>query len=105
MLKACKYREPVNFSFGFSETPVVAAGQAEAFPLAGKTKSIFASDPPPAVTSPRGRVWVAAPPPRPFLILFAARLARTESRTWRTGYSLASMPSRCLFATHRSRFS
>ena len=59
ILKACKHRERVHFSFGFSETPFFAAGRAEAGPFAGKAKSIFASDPPPAVTSPRGKVSIA----------------------------------------------
>lgn len=38
--------------------PVIAAGQTEAGTFADKAKSIFATDPPPGVTSPSGKVWM-----------------------------------------------
>src|SRR5215469_15437962 len=104
MLKACKHREPVNFRLGFSETPLLPGVKRK--PVRSQTKRNPSSRAIRRRCLPVATCGMAVMPlvgtaARPILILFAARLSRTASRTLRTAYSLDSMSSKSLLATHR----
>ena len=104
MLKACKHRERVNFRLGFSETPLLPGVKRK--PVRSQTKRNPFSRAIRRRCLPVATCGMAVMPlvgtaARPILILFAARLSRTASRTLRTAYSLDSMSSKSLLATHR----